>query len=1242
MTKVKGEKFPQDFDALRIALASPEDVESWSRGEVLKPETINYRTQRPEKNGLFDERIFGPSHDYECYCGKYKGIRFKGIVCDKCGVEVTRSIVRRERMGHINLATPVAHIWFLRVIPSRIALLLGLSQADVEKVVYFAGYIVTKVDENERARLFKDLSSEFKAKLAEVKDEEEKAKLKELAEQAKREIESIKVNKVLDESKYHKFARKYGSMFEARIGAEALYDILKEIDLEKYISELEEQLQKAPAQDRDKINKRISLAKDLYFAGIRPEWMFLTKLPVIPPALRPMVMLEGGRHASSDINDLYRRVINRNNRLKKLIEINAPDVILRNEKRILQEAVDALFDNSASRRGNTAFAVGGARQRPLKSLADYLKGKQGYFRQNLLGKRVDYSGRSVIVVGPELKLDECGLPKKMALELFRPFVIHGLLEREIAFNIRSAGKLIEDGVPEVWEILEEVIQDKYVFLNRAPTLHRQSIQAFRPVLVEGSAIQLHPLVCEAFNADFDGDQMAVHVPITPEAQFEAQAVMTSRKNILKPGSGEVTTNARQDMILGIYWMTKSIDGANGEGKYFESPNAAIGAYDHGYIDLRAKIHVLPSDSPKYAIFNGQVFETTVGRLLFNSSLPKDFDYVNETVDKKVMSKVVQKLIDKYGLSGMPEILDKIKDFGFKYSTFAGITWSMSDLVIPKEKEEIVQEAKQKVLDLQEKYKEGLLTDEERRRLAIEVWQEAKTKIEDKVMEALDPNGSVFDMIVSGARGSVGQLTQMIGMKGLIQNPKGEIIETPILASYKEGMTPIEYFVSTHGSRKGLADTALKTAQAGYLTRRLFDVSQDIVVSEHDCGSKSGVKISRKNSLGIEVSLAKNLKGRVLAEDIKDKDGNVIFKKNTLLSAEDAEQIDAMEHIEEALVRSPMTCKSKHGVCQICYGYDLTTMELVDLGEAVGTVAAQSLGEPSTQLTMNTKHAGGAAAAQGDITQGLPRVEEIFDRRTPKNPAVIAKIDGVVSDVIENENEKMIILIPESGSKNVAKSKLEYKVPRTRKILVTKGQSVIKGELMTDGSADLKELFEYAGKEATQEYIISEIMKIYELQGISVSRKHLEVVLKQMFSRRQITDPGTTRFAQGQVVDALYLEEVNEQEEKNGGIPAKAKEVITGITDTALTRESWLSSASFQNTTRKLTESASRGAVDNLKGLKENVIVGRLIPAGTAFEGSTKFEQMQELQEILDKEEEIERLKQGETAQEPEADINEAI
>ncbi len=1204
------DSLPADFDAVKIALASPEDILSWSHGEVIKPETINYRTQRPEKNGLFDEKIFGPERDFECYCGKYRGIRFKGIVCEKCGVEVTRSVVRRERMGHITLASPVAHIWFLRGIPSRIALLLGMSAAAVEKVVYFAGYIVTSVDDNARAELLKDLESEFKAKVSEAKDEKTKEKLKELAQEAKKEIESIKVHAVLDENQYHKFSLKYGSMFEAKVGAEALYEIFQNIDLHKLSEALHKAYQKASTAEKDKLQKRIALVDQMIEAGIKPEWMFLTQLPVIPPALRPMVALEGGRHASSDINDLYRRVINRNNRLKKLQAIHAPDVILRNEKRILQEAVDALLDNSI-RRGNTAFSIGGQRKRPLKSLADYLKGKQGYFRQNLLGKRVDYSARSVIVIGPDLQLDQCGLPKHMALELFRPFVIAGLLQRELAFNIRGANRLIEEGIPEVWAILEEVIKDKYVLLNRAPTLHRQSIQAFRPVLIEGNAIQIHPLVCEAYNADFDGDMMAVHVPISDEAQLEAREIMTSRKNILKPGSGEVTTNARQDMILGIYWMTKEIEGAKGEGRVFESTNAAIGAYDYGVVDFRAKIKVLPGEHEKYARFEGQLFETTVGRLLFNSVLPNDFPFINEVVDRKKMAKIVDELIEKYGLDALPDILDRIKAFGFKYSTVAGITWAITDLKIPEKKKEIIERTQKAVSELNEQYNEGLISLEEKRRMVIELWQEAKVEIESLVADAVDPNGSVSDMIVSGARGSVGQLTQMIGMKGLIQNPKGDIIETPVITSYKEGMTPTEYFITTHGSRKGLADTALKTAQAGYLTRRLFNVAQEVVITESDCGTTSFTTLKRTNDLGMEVNLGKNAKGRIAAKDVVSADGEVIVKKGNMITSKEAQEIEAKK-VEEVAVYSPMTCKTSYGLCQKCYGMDLTTNELIDVGEAVGTVAAQAIGEPGTQLTMNTKHAGGAAKVGGDVTQGLPRVEEIFDNRTPKTPAVIARIDGVVGEIQETEEGTLLTIIPEGSSKNAKKRELEYKISPVRRVIVKKGQAVVKGQFLTDGSADLQELFVYAGKEATQEYIISEVTKIYELQGVSIARKHLEVVVRQMFSRRKIVSRGDTRFTVGQVVEAQVLEKENERVKLEGGEPAKAKELVTGITETALTRDSWLSAASFQSTTRKLTESAIRGAVDHLRGLSENVIVGRIIPAGTGFKGSKKEKLIEDL------------------------------
>lgn len=1201
-----------DFDAVSIRVGSPEDIRAWSYGEVTKPETINYRTQRSEKNGLFDEKIFGPTRDYECFCGKYKGIRYKGIVCDRCGVEITRSIVRRERMGHIELATPVAHIWYLRAIPSRIATILGLSAADVEKVVYFAGYVVTAVNEEERSRLLKEIDTEYRTKTKSSATDTEKEKLKELFTNVKQEIEKLTPGQVLDEATYHRFAMRYGTLFDAEIGAEAIFKIFKELDLEELRTQLLERRDKAGSLERTKINKRLAIINSFINANMRPEWMFLTTLPITPPALRPMVALEGGRHASSDVNDLYRRVINRNNRLKKLMDIMAPEVILRNEKRILQEAVDALIDNSI-RHGNTAFsAMSQAQRRPLKSLSDYLKGKQGYFRQNLLGKRVDYSGRSVIVVGPELALDQCGLPKHMALELFRPFVISQLLERELAFNIRGAGRLIEDSIPEVWAILEEIIADKHVLLNRAPTLHRQGIQAFRPVLIEGNAIRIHPLVCPAFNADFDGDQMAVHVPLSKEAQMEAREIMSAKKNVLKPGSGTPTTSANQDIILGSYWMTKIVEGDQGEGKYFASPNDAINAYDYGLVSFRAKILVLPSDSPKYGQFEGKPFETSVGRLLFNSVLPKDYPYLNSEMKKSAINSVVDDLINTYGLDAVPPILDKIKNFGFRYATLSGVTWGIDELLIPDAKEEIVKEAQAKQLEVIEQFNNGLLSRDEKKRLIIELWHHAKSEIESHIPDTIDPNGSVHDLVISGARGSMGQLTQMAGMKGLIQNTQGETIEFPIIASYKEGLTPIEYFVTTHGSRKGLADTALQTAKAGYLTRKLFDVAQDVIVTDEDCGTKEHIVISRESALGIEVELAKNIRGRLLAEEIKLDDGTVL-KRNHFLTREDAKAIEASA-VESVRVRSPMTCQTQSGVCQKCYGADVTNWGLVDFGEAVGTVAAQAIGEPGTQLTMNTKHLGGAAGAQGDVVQGLPRVEEVFERRIPKSSATVAQINGTVTEIKDEGREKIIILAPETSSKSAKKKEIEYSVVAPRKINVKVGDAVEKGQLMTDGSADLNELFKFASVEEVQEYIIRETGKIYELQGVSISRKHIEVIVKQMFSRRKIKEVGDTHLNIGDVVELWYLDTVNAQVAETGGAPAVGDPALLGITEVSLTRQSFLSAASFQNTTKALINASIRGTRDGLRGLKENVIIGRLIPAGTGYEGSAKFDMIEDLQE----------------------------
>ncbi|HEU0081026.1 MAG TPA: DNA-directed RNA polymerase subunit beta' [Candidatus Paceibacterota bacterium] len=1202
-----------DFDAVALRVASPERIKEWSFGEVTKPETINYRTQRSEKNGLFDEKIFGPDKDYECYCGKYRGIRYKGIVCEKCGVEITRSIVRRERMGHIELASPVSHIWFLRSMPSRLGLILGMTTADLEKVIYFAGYIVTSVNEAARAEIMRDLESEYKAKVKGATDEKTKEALKSMYTAAKKEIDGIQEGTVLDEIEYGKYSMKYSTLFEAGIGAEAIYNICKAIDLKKLEARVAADLQKANSLEKDKMNRRLSVIRSMIKSQIRPEWMFLTRIPVIPPALRPMVPLDGGRYATSDVNDLYRRVINRNNRLMKLKEIMAPDVILRNEKRILQEAVDALIDNSI-RHGNSTTAAGSlASKRALKSLADNLKGKRGLLRGNLLGKRVDYSGRSVIVVGPELALDQCGLPKHMALELFKPFVIHELLRRELAYNIRGASRLIEDGIPEVWAILEEVIDGKYVLLNRAPTLHRLGIQAFRPILIEGNAIQVHPLVCSAFNADFDGDQMAVHVPLSPEAQKEAKEIMASDKNILKPGSGDPTlTNKMLDIILGVYWMTKLVkeDGVNekGEGKIFESPNAAVLASDFGQVSKRVAIKVLapdPAKNPKYAEYKGGVFETTIGRILFNEVLPEGYPFINKEMDRKAMSAVMDDLLVKYGVDQVPAILDRIKKFGFKYTTYSGITWGLDDVRTPKGKDAVIAKAKQESDMVTEQFNDGLLSDDERLRKNVEIWHKAKSDVEKLVPEGLEMN--VLDMVKSGARGSIGHITQMAGMKGLITNTAGETIEFPIISGMKDGLTPIEYFITTHGARKGLTDTALNTARAGYLTRRLFDVAQDVMVTEEDCGTKDSIVIRKESASGIEVSIAKNIRGRVLAADIAGADGKVLFKKGHLLSKQDANLIEG-SGATEIRVRSPLACKTLHGVCQQCYGIDLGKNHLIDIGEAVGTVAAQAIGEPGTQLTMRTFHAGGTASVGGDITAGLPRVEEVFEKRRPKNPAVIATVSGTVSSVKDLGKEKVIAVIPDLEDKGKAKkgaAEIEYTFSSRRMALVKMGDKVTKGQFLTDGSADIDEVFELAGKEQAMDYIIREIGKIYELQGETVSRKHIEIIVKQMFSRRRIVDAGETRFSIDDVTDAYDLEIENSRVKAEGKAPAVGESAVMGITEVSLSRQSFLSAASFQHTTRIFISAAIRGTEDKLTGLKENVIIGRLIPAGTGYAGSKK-------------------------------------
>jgi DNA-directed RNA polymerase subunit beta' len=1214
---------PQQFDLVKLSLASPEKILEWSYGEVTKPETINYRTQRSEKSGLFDERIFGPDRDYECYCGKYRGIRYKGLVCEKCGVEITRSIVRRERMGHIELASPVAHIWFLRSVPSRIGLILGMTTSDLEKVVYFAGYIVTKVQEGEKTKFLKELDAEYKNKVKTSQDDKTKEALKELMLNARREIESIVPGFVMDEVTYHKYAVKYGAFFEASIGAEAIFDLLKKIDLEKLKVELDKAYSEAGSADSEKISKRLSLVKQMIKAKVRPEWMFLIRIPVIPPGLRPMVALDGGRYATSDVNDLYRRVINRNNRLLKLKEINAPEVILRNEKRILQEAVDALVDNSIRHSSSAGAAALAREKRALKSLSDSLKSKRGLFRQNLLGKRVDYSGRSVIVVGPELKLNECGLPKHMALELFRPFVISGLLKRELAYNIRGANRLIDDGAKEVWEILEEVIKGKYVLLNRAPTLHRLGIQAFMPVLIEGNAIQVHPLVCTAFNADFDGDQMAVHVPLSEEAQMEAKEIMASDKNILKPGNNDPTVAAKMlDIVLGCFWVTKMVPGAKGEGKIFESPDSAILANSFKDVDLRAKIKVMAPENAKYKAFSGKVFETTVGRILFNDVLPEDYAFINDEVGRKKLSAIVDDMITLYGADNIAPILDRVKTFGFGYATYSGTTWGIDDIVIPESKYEIIKQAKSKADTVSHQFNDGLLTEEERIRKNVEIWQHAKSEVEKSIPASLDKMGSVYDMVTSGARGSLSQITIMAGMKGLIASVSGETIEFPVLSCAKEGLTPIEYFITTHGSRKGLTDTALNTAKAGYLTRKLFVVAQDVVVSEDDCGTKDSITIRKTTASGMTIPLSKNIRGRIIADDLIDADGKVLFKKGHLLSKKDAQAVEDAG-IAEVKVRSPLACKTVRGVCSKCYGLDLGRNKLVGLGEAVGTIAAQAIGEPGTQLTMRTFHAGGAASAGGDITMGLPRVEEVFEKRRPKIPAVVATVDGIVTEVKDMGKEKVIRVIPELEDRGKKASEVEYIFSYRRSVLAKVGDRVKKGDLLTDGSADIDEVFQYGGEERAKDYVITEVGKIYELQGETVSRKHIELIVKQMFSRRRVVEAGDTNLTEGMVVDDIQLSEENALAKNTGGEPAKVEKIVMGITETSLSRKSFLSAASFQHTTRVLIANAVRGASDDLSGLMENVIIGRLVPAGSGYEGSPKKALIREKLGIVDNVEEAE-------------------
>lgn len=1183
----KGHNTAYNPDTISLSLASPERIREWSYGEVAKPETINYRTGRSERGGLFDEKVFGPEKDYECYCGKYKRIRYAGIVCEKCGVEVTKSIVRRERMGHIELASPVAHIWFLRGIPSRMSTLLDIPINQLEKVIYFAGYIVTEIHEDEKNRVLKELDNEYKIRMKTLESDEQKDALKELFTVTKKDLVDLLPHRILSEAEFYKFSTKFSTVFEAGIGAEAVYDVMKKIDLQVLASQIEKKLEKDSAS-REKIERRLHMVRALINSKQRPEWMFLSAIPVIPPQLRPMVALEGGRHATSDVNDLYRRVINRNNRLKKLKEIGAPDVILRNEKRILQEACDSLIDNTI-RKHSGSVAMSQAQRRQLKSLADALKGKQGLFRQNLLGKRVDYSGRSVIVVGPNLKLNQCGLPKFMALELFKPFVISKILSRELAYNIRGAGKLIEDGAPEVWEILEEVIQGKYVLLNRAPTLHRLSIQAFNPVLIEGKAIQVHPLVCSAFNADFDGDQMAVHVPLSHEAQIEARELVASNKNLLKPQTGDPVTVPSQDIVLGCYWVTKMIPGAKGEGKMFSSSSEAITAYDHGIIDVRAKIHVLFNET-------GKIMETTVGRMLFNRVLPVDFEFVNTEVTKKVISGVIDRLINIYGFDATPAILDAIKSFGQKFATKSGTTIGIDDIIVPDEKEDIVADARKTEIVVNDQFMDGLISEAEHYNKTIELWEGVNRKIQKAIEKNLAKSDSIHDQVVSGARGNISQLSQMAGMKGVIVNTAGEAIDFPIVASYKEGLSPIEYFITNHGSRKGLTDTALSTANAGYLTRKLAVVGQDIVITEEDCGTKKGYIVREENIDGMIRPIGKNLVGRVAAESVKDAAGTVLVKRGVMMSRADAKNIEEAG-VKAVLVRSPLSCESLNGICQQCYGLDLGRNDMVKIGEAVGIVAAQAIGEPGTQLTLRTMHAGGVKGS--DITAGLPRVAELFECRQIKVPAVIADVNGQVTEIKNDGVQKTIVVLANEGKGDESRTN-EYVIDVRRTVTVKVGANVKIGDLMTDGAADPQELYKIAGFDRTQDYIISEINKVYELHASPTARKHLEIIIRQMFSRIRIKKANDSKFTTGQIVEKGEFIKENRKVAERGAIEAEGAELLQGITKVVLTSKSWMSAAGFERVTQVLVGNAIEAGHDELIGLMENVMIGNLIPAGTGL------------------------------------------
>ena len=1161
---------PMTFDAIKIGLASPEKILEWSKGEVTKPETINYRTLKPEKDGLFCEKIFGPSKDWECHCGKYKKIRYKGVVCDRCGVEVTKASVRRERMGHIALAAPVSHIWYFKGIPSRMGLILDLSPRTLEKVLYFASYIV--LDKGESDLMYKQ---------------------------------------VLSEAEYQEAREKWGSTFRVGMGAESIKELLENIDLEKEYTELTEGLKGATGQKRARIVKRLEVVEAFRESGNKPEWMIMTNIPVIPPDLRPMVQLDGGRFATSDLNDLYRRIINRNNRLRRLLELGAPDIIVRNEKRMLQEAVDALIDNG--RRGRPVTGPG---NRALKSLSDMLKGKSGRFRQNLLGKRVDYSGRSVIVVGPELKIYQCGLPKEMAIELFKPFVMKELVQNGTAHNIKNAKKMVERLQPEVWDVLEEVIKEHPVMLNRAPTLHRLGIQAFEPILVEGKAIKLHPLVCTAFNADFDGDQMAVHLPLSVEAQAECRFLLLSPNNLLKPSDGGPVAVPSQDMVLGIYYLTQERPGAKGEGMIFKSFNEALLAYENAAVTLHSRVKVRVSKKMADGTVKTGTVESTVGRFMFNEIIPQDLGFVDREVEgnelllevdfhvgKKQLKQILEKVINTHGATATAEVLDHVKAMGYKLSTRAAMTVSISDMTVPPQKPEMIKNAQDTVDKITKNFKRGLITEEERYKEVVETWKATDDALTKALLDGLDKYNNIFMMADSGARGSDKQIKQLAGMRGLMADTTGHTIELPIKSNFRERLDVLEYFMSAHGARKGMSDTALRTADSGYLTRRLVDVSQELIIHEVDCAKPGApipgmyVKAFMDGNEVIE-SLQDRITGRYICENIVDKDGNILVKANHMVTPKRAELIckkgvdEKGEPLTQIKIRTILTCRSHSGVCAKCYGSNMATGEPVQVGEAVGIIAAQSIGEPGTQLTMRTFHSGGVAG--GDITQGLPRVEELFEARKPKGLAIITEIAGTANLNDTKKKREIIVTNKETGESKA------YLIPYGSRIKVADGAELEAGDELTEGSVNPHDILRIKGLRAVQDYMIQEVQRVYRLQGVEINDKHIEVIVRQMLKKIRIEESGDTEFLPGTNVDRLEFEDVNEALEAEGKEPATGEQIIMGITKASLATNSFLSAASFQETTKVLTEAAIKGKVDPLVGLKENVIIGKHIPAGTGM------------------------------------------